>query len=425
MKDRLLKALLIFLFVHFATESSYAAKRALIIGFSEYSWTKLPGVKTDLKLITTRLQDDYILTVIDDAAKTRKDFRDKWGPFVKSIQDKDDVLIYYAGHAIDFNGLNYLLPLDVPEPKADDSLLALKDQFLVLRDMVSELHERTPRSTIFVIDACRTNPYSTKLRGPIKDGGLGREVIERYSGYTLLFFSADFNQAAADSLPGKGAAAGSPFAHVFYDLYPVGKTRPIFAFTQAVSFRVQQLVAPRDQLPTSQGTVPPSYCLGECDKKAVEALQIVVTSVEGQREAIIQHPKALPQKLPQSPETLASLKTIGNVVYVGTRSQAKCEADTYSGDIPFGCEFLKKAISVANADGKTLPREISIATSKVNLRVRRGPPKIERAKGINDCEIRVLERGESIKLKSIVSYQYSGDTYLWGVVDGPAASKCP
>ncbi|SFL50894.1 Caspase domain-containing protein [Bradyrhizobium sp. NFR13] len=402
-----------------------AAKRAAIIGFSGYSWAPLPGVKSDMKLINELLKADYIITTIDDASKSRTLFRDKWDPFVDSIQDQDQVLVYYSGHAIDVNGANYLLPLDAQAPNGQKKLSTLSEDFILLRNLVEEVQEKTPQLAVFLIDACRTNPYKGAVKGPATDAGLAREVLQPYNGYTVIFFSADFNQPAFDSIPGKSPSGGSPFSHAFSQLYPQAKAQPLLLMFQRVSYTVQAMVAPNSQVPAFQGMVPPSLCLGACDQKL---MQILFNSVEGKRVVVDSQPSttAAPSPSPSSPptNTVENLKALGNVVFVGKASQIKCLGNESSVDNPFGCEFLKKAISVASGDGKTTAKDIAHTVAQVDVFMRRSAPRVSGAVANYDCPVGVVKKGASVRFKGVASYQYVGDTFLWGIVDAPSLKEC-
>ena len=395
-----------------------AKKRAVVIGFSEYSWAALPGVKTDIRRIGDLLKADYEITQIDDTSKTRRAFRDKWDAFVDTIQDKDEVIVYYAGHGIDIDGLNYLIPLDAPKP-GSRRLSSISDDLILLRKLIDEVQERTPALSLFVIDACRTNPYRM---GRGTTGGLVPEVIERYSGYTLVFFSADFNQPALDAMPDKGPESGSPFAQAFVESYEALKNRPIMMFLPIVSSRVQQLVLPQDQLPTFQGMVPLQVCLAPCD---ASVLGVLFSSVQGERRVV--QPTTATGRIPASvdgPPPVQGFASLGNVIFIGKTSQLACKVSDVSDSFPFGCDFLKKATSVARNDGKAAAKDIELALALTDINLRRSIPRVEGTRAFYGCTVDRVKRGETVKLKGVAAYQYANDTFLWAVVDRPILTKC-
>lgn len=411
-----------------------AAKRAIVIGFSAYSWKPLPGVIMDAHRIFDLLRDDYQVTVIDDRARTRKDFRDIWKTFVKSIDDQDEVLIYYAGHAIDVKGANYLLPLDAEQPTGTQIASSLTQDFITLRDLITEIQNRTPVMSFWVIDACRENPYATRVRGDTKEVGLSRELLTpptSYFGKTVLFFSADFGQSALDTIPTENRSqlsqipdsdkAKSPFAVAFSALYPTGKNEPLMLFMQHVANLTAHLAQPADQTPQPQGFPPDGYCLIKCQSTLV---QVSFSSATGRRTTF--DPRETTDDSVSAAPKIQELQQIGNAVFVGKLSQENCIGDEPSNDYPLGCEFLKRASSIARADGNYDPSDISSAVAKVDVNVRRSSPRIEGDELYYDCKVGVLRAGEPVKLKGVAAYQSprNDDTFLFAVVDSKPSDQC-
>jgi hypothetical protein len=123
-------------------------------------------------------------------------------------------------------------------------------------------------------------------------------------------------------------------------------------------------------------------------------------------------------------DPVAPLKSLGNVIFLGKISQTKCTGNEFSADNPFGCEFLKKAASVARADGRVQAKDVAKAVSLVDVNMRRSVPRISGTQAFYDCPVRVVKRGETVRLKGVAAFQYVGDSFLWGVVDAPAIDKC-
>jgi uncharacterized caspase-like protein len=128
-------------------------------------------------------------------------------------------VLFFAGHAVQLNGTNYLLPVDA-------QLMAAKDapaQALALSDILKRLDSTRAGTKIVILDACRDNPFpsgSETGRGLALVGGTGGEGeageaglarIESKGG-TLVAFSTSPGATASD-----GEGASSPYAGALLD----------------------------------------------------------------------------------------------------------------------------------------------------------------------------------------------------------------
>jgi uncharacterized caspase-like protein len=68
------------------------------------------------------------------------------------------VLVFYAGHGIQVDGQNYLLPVDIGTSSADD----LKAKAIALDTVLAGLDDKT-HATIVFLDACRDNPLAPAM----------------------------------------------------------------------------------------------------------------------------------------------------------------------------------------------------------------------------------------------------------------------
>ena len=58
----------------------------------------------------------YVTTAVggQQAGPSRAEFNARWQKFLEKIADGDVAAIYFSGHGVEIEGLNYLLPRDVP-----------------------------------------------------------------------------------------------------------------------------------------------------------------------------------------------------------------------------------------------------------------------------------------------------------------------
>jgi uncharacterized caspase-like protein len=178
--------------------STYAVAEtrvALIIGNSAYEKAdmRLPNPANDAAAIARVLKADGFETIVKLNLK-RSDFYHAVDDFGSKIsRDPHAVgLFYYAGHAVQADGVNYLIPVDADIQAQTDLEPNAFDVGRVLRSMKGAQNEMN----IVILDACRNNPLP-KTRG--MDRGLAR--MEAPSG-TFIAYAAGPGQTAQDGAPG-------------------------------------------------------------------------------------------------------------------------------------------------------------------------------------------------------------------------------
>jgi uncharacterized caspase-like protein len=186
-------------------QPAHAEKRvALVLGNSAYqNAPPLSNPVNDSALIASTLKNagfDVVDTRSDlPALEMRRALRD----FTDSARDADIAVIYYAGHGIEVDGTNYLVPVDAKlERDTDvfDEALSL-DRILVAAEPAKQLR-------LVILDACRDNPFAKNMKKTVALRGIGRGLakIEPASPNTLIAYSAKAGSTALD-----GDAKNSPF----------------------------------------------------------------------------------------------------------------------------------------------------------------------------------------------------------------------
>ncbi len=177
---------------------------ALIIGNSAYQKPemRLANPANDARAMAEKLQSAGFLTIVKYNAK-RADFYHALNEFSDKIgRDPHAVgLFYYAGHAVQADGVNYLIPVDAEIEAQSDLEPDAFDAGRVLKSMTAAQNEMN----IVILDACRNNPLP-KTRG--MDRGLAR--IEAPSG-TFIAFSAGPGQTAQDGAAGSNGVFTGEF----------------------------------------------------------------------------------------------------------------------------------------------------------------------------------------------------------------------
>ena len=83
-------------------------------------------------------------------------------------------LIHYAGHGLQVEGDNYLVPVDAKFEKAAD----VAGQAVRLSDLMATLETAPSKIRIIILDACRNNPFSALN----EVAGKGRAIVDAQAG---------------------------------------------------------------------------------------------------------------------------------------------------------------------------------------------------------------------------------------------------
>src|SRR6202158_2142101 len=186
-------------------QPAVAEKRvALVLGNSAYqNVAPLSNPVNDGAMIAAKLKDAGF-DVVDSrhdlpAAETRRALRD----FADRARDADIAVIYYAGHGMEVDGTNYLIPVDAKLERDTD----VYDEALSL-DRVLVAIEPAKRLRLVILDACRDNPFSKSMKRTVASRAIGQGLakVEPTSPNTLIAYSAKAGSTALD-----GDVKNSPF----------------------------------------------------------------------------------------------------------------------------------------------------------------------------------------------------------------------
>jgi uncharacterized caspase-like protein len=188
------------------SQSALAEKRvALVVGNSAYAnVVGLTNPAHDAAAITTMFQKagfDVVESRHDlKNAEMRRALRD----FTDKARDADIAVIYYAGHGIEVNGVNYLVPVDAVLERDTDAY----DEAISL-DRILQAIEPAKRLHLVILDACRNNPFLKKMTRTVASRSMDRGLIgiEPNGQNTLIAYAAKAGFTAMD-----GDGQNSPFA---------------------------------------------------------------------------------------------------------------------------------------------------------------------------------------------------------------------
>jgi len=88
----------------------------------------------------------------------RQGMVDKLAEFTARLEAGDTAAFFFAGHGVAIQGVNYLVPSDVPAV-SEGAEARVRGASLAEPDIIAELQARSVRVALLVIDACRDNPF--------------------------------------------------------------------------------------------------------------------------------------------------------------------------------------------------------------------------------------------------------------------------
>ena len=164
---------------------AFAEKRvALVIGNSAYqNVPKLLNPVNDARAVAALLKNagfDVVESRSDlGIANIKRAMRD----FANVALDADIGVIYYAGHGIEVEGTNYLIPVDAALERDIDV-----DDETVSLDRVLKSLEPVKRLRLIILDACRDNPFTRSMKRTIASRSVGRGLakVEPMTSDTLI-----------------------------------------------------------------------------------------------------------------------------------------------------------------------------------------------------------------------------------------------
>ncbi|HEV2154903.1 caspase family protein [Bradyrhizobium sp.] len=187
-------------------------RMALIIGNGAYAHVKaLPNPPNDARAVAKSLRD-IGFTVSEGVDLDRAAMQKMTRDFLRDAARAQIAVVYYAGHGVQVDGRNYLIPVDVELKPGTGMTEAMIDMDTIMAGLDDQV-----RTNILIFDACRNNPMAPQ----VASAGSSR-AIDGASGLaaptslgtgatlgagTLIAFATAPGQVALD-----GEGANSPFS---------------------------------------------------------------------------------------------------------------------------------------------------------------------------------------------------------------------
>ncbi|MEM7320120.1 MAG: caspase family protein [Pseudomonadota bacterium] len=181
---------------------------ALIIGNDSYEDVPtLDKAAADARAVSDQLSSLGFET-FQGINLNRRDMNRRISEFTSRLEPGDTAFVFFAGHGVEIDGENYLLPTDIVAPSSGESDF-VKAESIALSDLLDRVRATGAKTSIAIIDACRNNPFEiTTGRSIGRTRGLGRITAPQG---TFVIFSAGAGQLALDELREDDSAKNSVF----------------------------------------------------------------------------------------------------------------------------------------------------------------------------------------------------------------------
>ena len=189
-----------------ASPSALAGKRvALVIGNSNYqNVVALTNPANDAAAIAEMFRRAAFDVVDSRRDLKSQEMRRALRDFGDKARGADIAVIYFAGHGLEVDGNNYVVPVDAVlerDADVDDEAVSL-NRILLAAEPATQLR-------LVILDACRDNPFAKKMKRTLASRSVGRGLVgvEANKPNTFIAFAAKEGSTALD-----GEGKNSPFS---------------------------------------------------------------------------------------------------------------------------------------------------------------------------------------------------------------------
>lgn len=174
---------------------------ALVIGNAAYGFSPLKNPANDASDIATSLQKLGFTVILKKNVNIR-DMEACIQDFGNRLKKGGVGLFYFAGHGLQVNGINYLIPIGARIDKESD----VKYEALDAGRILDEMANASNGFNIVILDACRDNPFARQFRSMSR----GLAIVSSAPRGSYISYSTGPGQSAQD-----GVGRNSPFAAAF------------------------------------------------------------------------------------------------------------------------------------------------------------------------------------------------------------------
>jgi tetratricopeptide (TPR) repeat protein len=169
------------------TIPSPSRRIALVIGMSAYANVpRLRNPVSDARAVADVFRRLGFAEVVEREDLTRDRLEEALKDFGDRAADADWAVIYYAGHGVEMNGVNYLVPVDAKLARAEH----VEDEAVTLTRVLSKAEE-AHQLRMVILDACRNNPFRMASNGRSRSIGRGLSPVEPARGVLVAYAARD------------------------------------------------------------------------------------------------------------------------------------------------------------------------------------------------------------------------------------------
>src|SRR6201996_3097489 len=194
------RSLLVFMFgfwfVTFAAPAHAEKRIALVVGISKYKQAPpLDNPIHDAEAMAGLFKKAGFDVVEEERDLGVAGLRRAIREFSEKAADADIAVVYYAGHGMEVDGLNYLVPADARLARDFD----VEDEAVSL-DRVLRSLDPVKRLRLVILDACRDNPFTSTIKKSVASRSIGRGLakVEPATPNTLVAFATRAGAVADD-----------------------------------------------------------------------------------------------------------------------------------------------------------------------------------------------------------------------------------
>ena len=166
-------------------------RKAIVIGMSDYgagrSLNNTLNDADDMATVLTRLGFQVTLLKNNDL----RSLKDNLSDWYNTIERNDMAIFYFAGHGMEVNRRNYLIPINAELKKEAD----IPYEAISVDQVLDNMDNQQVRFKLLILDACRDNPFTRGWSRSNSDKGLAQMSAPKG---TLIAFAAQPGATAQD-----------------------------------------------------------------------------------------------------------------------------------------------------------------------------------------------------------------------------------
>jgi len=198
-----------------STVSFAGSRNALVIGNNGYKHARaLVNPKNDATAMAAALEAvgfDVVLRVDADLKTSKAALREFIDKLPKERTPDAVALVYFAGHGVQINGENYLVPVDATMARDYE----VPDETIAMNSIMRGLETASAGLNLLILDSCRNNPFSRSWRGTRSADSGGLAIPKDAPQGMFIAFSTSPGDVAED-----GEGENSPYTEALLKHLP-------------------------------------------------------------------------------------------------------------------------------------------------------------------------------------------------------------